>query len=132
MGPQGGLLPRLEQAQAARSSQSARARAARSPVAAPGPVGAALLDVPWGELFGRLEQTRPAKIAFLSVQADAGKRSLALTAEAANAADMINYLEALRQKGGFQAVTLSDHSVMVADDGTESLQFTVRMGWGPR
>ncbi|NTV95722.1 MAG: hypothetical protein HGA75_09935 [Thiobacillus sp.] len=121
-----------QQAQAAKLTKSApgRARTGQPVVAAAAPDNV-LLGVPWGELFARLEETRPAKIAFLSVQADGRKRSLSLTAEAASAADMIDYLETLRRKGGFQAVTLSGHTVMVADDGSESLQFTTRMNWGP-
>lgn len=89
-----------------------------------------LLDVPWGDLFARLEATRPGNIAFLAIDADGRKRNLTLAAEARNAADMIAYLEALRGQGDFGSVVLSGHSVMQADDGSESVRFFVRLGWG--
>lgn len=90
-----------------------------------------LLAVPWGDLFARLEASRPAGIAFLALEADGRKGALTLAAEARNAADMINYLETLRQQGGFRSVTLSGHSVTQAEDGQESLRFFARLGWGP-
>lgn len=89
-----------------------------------------LLAVSWGDLFARLEATRPADIAFLALSADGRKGAVTLTAEARNATDMINYLERLRQEGGFRSVSLAGHTVMQAEDGRESLHFLARLNWG--
>jgi hypothetical protein len=100
--------------------------------AEPAPLrGDTLLTVPWRDLFARLEAGRPASIAFMSLDADGRKGTLTLTAEARKPADMVDYLETLRQKGHFSAVTLNSHTVMEDEEGLESVHFVVRMGWKP-
>ncbi|MDD4882594.1 MAG: hypothetical protein PHX10_13530 [Gallionellaceae bacterium] len=121
----------LEKARAARLAPMAKAHKAAAQPARPEAVEGDLLAVPWSDLLGHLETTRPANIAFLSLAADGRKGVLTLTAEARNAAAMIDYLEALRQQGGFRSVTLTGHTLVQADNGIESLHFVARLRWGP-
>lgn len=90
--------------------------------------GRAQLELPWDTLFGRLEQSRPAEIALLSLEADGRKREARLTAEAKNPGIMLDYVERLRRQSGLDAVVLSSHAVR-ADDPQKPLRFIVRLRW---
>jgi Tfp pilus assembly protein PilN len=94
----------------------------------PGQQDQALLGRPWGELFARLEQTRPDKVAFLALEADGRKSEAVITAEAKTPSQMLDYVNTLRKQPGFSAVTLTSH---IIDDQNPQhpLQFVVRLKW---
>lgn len=88
----------------------------------------AQLATPWGELFGWLETNRPARIALLSLDADARKADVTLTAEARSVKDMLAWIEQLKGEAGFHSVTLASHTVQDADP-QRPIRFVLRLGW---
>lgn len=86
------------------------------------------LSAPWGNLFTRLEVSRPKHIALLSLEADARKAEATLTAEARTTNDMLAYVELLKNEAGFSVVTLASHSVQV-EDPQQPLRFVLRLAW---
>ena len=88
----------------------------------------AQLATPWGELFARLESNRPGRIALLSMDADARKPDVTLTAEARSVKDMLAWIEQLKGEAGFHSVTLASHAVQDADP-ERPIRFVLRLGW---
>jgi len=88
----------------------------------------AQLATPWGELFGRLESNRPRGIALLSLDADARKPDVTLTAEARSVKEMLAWIEQLKAEAGFPSVTLASHTVQDADP-QRPIRFVLRLGW---
>jgi len=88
----------------------------------------AQLATPWGELFGRLENNRPGRIALLSLEADARKSDATLTAEARSVKDMLAWIEQLKGEAGFHSVTLASHTLQ-EDDPQRPVRFVLRLGW---
>lgn len=86
------------------------------------------LLTPWADLLAALESA-PANVALLSVEPSAAKRSVSLTAEAANPADMLNYLQALQKDHRLAGVLLASHQVQVQAPGTP-IRFQVQANWG--
>lgn len=86
------------------------------------------LLAPWGNLFARLEVSRPKSIALLALEADARNSEATLTAEARNTKDMLAYIELLKGEAGFPAVTLASHS-MQFEDPQQPLRFVLRVKW---
>jgi Tfp pilus assembly protein PilN len=87
-----------------------------------------LLNKPWGDLFARLEQTRPDKVAFLALEADGRKAEAVITAESKTPTQMLDYVNSLRKQPEFTSVTLTSH---IIDDQNPQhpLQFVVRLKW---
>lgn len=88
----------------------------------------AQLTAPWGELFARLENSRPENIALLALEADVRRTEATLTAEARNAGDMLAYVETLRKEADFAAVTLASHTLQESDPQLP-LRFVLRLAW---
>ena len=86
------------------------------------------LQVPWGDLFVRLEANRPKRIALVALEADARKNEATLTAEAKNARDMLAWIDELKDKAGFASVTLASHTVR-EDDPQQPIRFVLRLVW---
>jgi hypothetical protein len=86
------------------------------------------LMTPWADLLAALEAA-PTNVALLSVEPSATKRSISLTAEAANPADMLNYLQALQRDHRLTGVLLTSHQVQVQAPGTP-IRFQVQARWG--
>ncbi len=86
------------------------------------------LMTPWADLLAALE-AMPANVALLSVEPSAAKRSISLTAEAANPADMLNYLQALQKDPRLAGAVLASHQVQVQAPGTP-IRFRVQASWG--
>lgn len=86
------------------------------------------LVAPWADLFAALESA-PSGVALLLVEPSAATRSLALTAEASNATEMLNYLQALQNDPRFNHVVLTSHALQPQVPGTP-LRFQVRANWG--
>lgn len=86
------------------------------------------LTTPWADLFAALESA-PSSVALLVVEPSAATRSVSLTAEAANATEMLNYLDALQSDARFANVVLVSHAVQVQTPGSP-LRFQLRARWG--
>jgi Tfp pilus assembly protein PilN len=88
----------------------------------------AQLQVPWGDLFVRLEANRPKRIALVALEADARKTEATVTAEAKSARDMLAWIDELKDKAGFASVTLASHTVR-EDDPQQPIRFVLRVEW---
>lgn len=86
------------------------------------------LTTPWANLLAVIETT-PQTVALLTVEPSAGKRSLILTAESANAIDMLDYVGLLQGDARLYGVTLVSHQVQEQAPG-RPLRFQVRANWG--
>lgn len=86
------------------------------------------LTTPWADLFAALESA-PSSVALLVVEPAAATRSVSLTAEAANATEMLNYLQALQDDARFANVVLVSHAVQAQTPGSP-LRFQLRANWG--
>jgi len=86
------------------------------------------LGAPWADLLMALEAA-PANVAVLELDPSATKRSLLLTAEALDAADMLNYLKAMQSDTRLSNVVLVSHQVQLQAPGTP-LRFKLRANWG--
>lgn len=111
-----------------------RTAARRTAQAAPGQTTAATesaeaqLQVPWGDLFLRLEANRPKRIAMVGLEADARRSEATLTAEAKSARDMLAWIDELKDKAGFASVILASHTVR-EDDPQQPIRFVLRVVW---
>jgi hypothetical protein len=86
------------------------------------------LMTPWADLLTALEKA-PSNVALLAVEPSAAKRSLSLTAEAANPAQMLAYVQALQDDKHLADVILVSHQVQLQAPGTP-IRFQVRANWG--
>lgn len=102
------------------SAEAARVRAARQT--------SRILSTPWPRLLAALEDA-PANVGLLAVDPSAAKRSISLTAEAANPSDMLNYLQALQGDARLSNVSLVSHHVQLQSPGTP-VRFQLKAEWG--
>jgi hypothetical protein len=86
------------------------------------------LLTPWADLLAAVEEA-PAKVALLSLEPAAAQRSASLTAEAANAQDMLGYVRALQDDGRLSGVVLVSHQVQTQAAGAP-WRFQVQARWG--
>lgn len=86
------------------------------------------LMAPWSDLLKALESA-PSNVALLSMEPSATQRSIALTAEAANPADMLKYLQILQGDARLADVTLVSHQVQLQSPGNP-IRFQLRASWG--
>lgn len=86
------------------------------------------LATPWRDLFVRLENSRPKRIALLALEADARKPEATLTAEARSAKDMLVWVEQLKGEAGFRSVTLASHTLQESDP-QRPVRFVLRLVW---
>lgn len=73
------------------------------------------LNLPWRQLLRDIEEVTPREIALLAIEPDARIASLKGTAEASTADDMLAYVAALREQGGFRSVLLTRHELNEQD-----------------
>jgi hypothetical protein len=86
------------------------------------------LTTPWSRLLASLGS--PGKdVALLSVEPSVAKRSVRLTAEARDAAGMLDYLAALQHDARLSYVVLLSHQVQSQAPGTP-IRFQVQAQWG--
>ena len=107
----------------------AGSRRAVAPAETDAPATRRLLDADWGRLLDALEQSRPANVALLRVEAEAARGSLLVAATAKDAAAMLAYLERLEKLPVLTRVVLVSHQ----DEETEGLKtvrFDLRAQWG--
>jgi len=88
------------------------------------------LTTPWADLLGALESV-PTRVALLSIDPSASKRTVLLSAEAARPQDMIDFLNALQNDRRLAHVTLVSHQVQEKAVGTP-MRFQVQADWGPQ
>jgi len=86
------------------------------------------LTTPWGDLLTALE-TVPSGIALINVDPSASKGSVAVTAEAAGSAEMLDYLASLQSDQRLANVVLVSHQVQLQAPGTP-IRFQLRASWG--
>ncbi len=82
----------------------------------------------WGELLNPLESLHEPRIALLSLHGDAQRGEAKITAEARNAADMLDWLATLRQSGFADASPVRHASQL--EDEQQPVKFEIRLGWG--
>ena len=86
------------------------------------------LNLPWRDLFDTLEQATPQSVALLTLQPDADRSILNLSAEAASVEDMIDYLQRLKQRPEIRSALLKKHQVD-AKNPYHPVQFTLELTW---
>jgi Tfp pilus assembly protein PilN len=87
------------------------------------------LLTPWGDLLDTLESARTESVALLSMEPSVSKRSIRLTAEARDTAEMLVYLATLQRDPRLNAVVLVSHQVQLQSPGTP-VRFQIQAGWG--
>ena len=124
---------RLAQVEASTSAPPPPAAPARPPVpeAQASAVNAAVqqLNLPWRALRDAVQGATPASVALLTLEPDAKKRLLRITAEAKNSEDMIGYLAQLKEQDWFDAVTLVRHEIN-EQDPHRPIRFQIDATWG--
>ena len=127
------LQSTLDRAERQARGSKVRARGA-TPAVAPELVRVAAradtaLSQPWGRLLRELESLADSRVALLGVEAQGAARTLRIAGEAATMADVVNYVERLRQSPMALSAVLSSHERRNAE-GTEVIRFSVDMAWG--
>ena len=87
------------------------------------------LSQPWGRLLRELETLADTRVALLGVEAQGAARTLRIAGEAATMADVVDYVERLRQSPMALSAVLSSHELRSAE-GAQVIRFSVDMAWG--
>lgn len=118
------------EADASRFQHPGQSRSSTSTAAVPreemGAVQAAMaeLALPWEALFTALEQTRTPRVKLLSIEPNAKQHKLHLTAQAAEAQDMLDYVRLLEQQPMLKNVLLRQH-----ERDEAGVSFTIDAAW---
>jgi hypothetical protein len=86
------------------------------------------LNLPWSELFGAIEKAQVTDVALLSVEPDATKHSVRISAEARNFPAMLAYLKSLDSAGKLSNIYLQNHQVQ-AQDPSHPVRFGLVANW---
>jgi hypothetical protein len=86
------------------------------------------LLLPWKDLFVALEKAAMPDVALLSVEPDATKREVRITAEAKDTATLFAYVKRLESVPRFHDVHLMRHEIR-EDDKQHPIRFTVAAFW---
>ena len=86
------------------------------------------LNLPWRALHDAIGAATPAAIGMLSLEPDARRRSIKITAEAKSSDTMIGYVEALKEQEMFSAVTLTRHEIN-EQDPNRPIRFQIEAEW---
>jgi Tfp pilus assembly protein PilN len=86
------------------------------------------LNLPWDKLFTTLEANANRPVALLSLEPDAVKHELVLTAEAKNFDEMLAYYRVLQQQEIFRSVTLHTHQINL-QDRDKPIRFRITATW---
>jgi hypothetical protein len=89
------------------------------------------LNLPWRALNAAVLGATPATVALLSLEPDARKRTLRITAEARGSDDMIGYVEQLQRQDWFASVSLTRHEVN-EQDPNRPIRFQIEAQWRTR
>lgn len=86
------------------------------------------LNLPWRDLAEAVASATPASVALLSLEPDAKRRQLRITAEARSSDDMLAYVSRMQAEEGFSSVVLTRHEVM-EQDPNRPLRFQISAEW---
>ena len=86
------------------------------------------LSLRWDELFAGLESAKSERVGLLAIEPDAEKHVVKLTAEAASASDMLDYVNRLLSSGRFTDVVLASHHAKQTDS-SKPVRFIVTAAW---
>ena len=86
------------------------------------------LNIPWRDLLDAIEHATPSDNALLSLEPDAAKHRLKVSAEAKDSAAMIGYIGSLRQQTFFQDIDLLHHEI-IETDVHKPLRFQFEARW---
>jgi Tfp pilus assembly protein PilN len=86
------------------------------------------LSLPWNAFLVTLQSTRPEGIVLQSLEADAGKGSFRIEAEARRHTAMLDYLKDLQRQPALADVTLARHETLEAE-GMEIIGFSLSGLW---
>lgn len=86
------------------------------------------LNLPWANLFAAIEAAKPETVALLSLEPDAGKRTLKITAETRRSADMLGFVDRLAKRGEFAGVALQKHEIS-DQDPNRPYRFQLEARW---
>lgn len=86
------------------------------------------LQSPWAGLLDAVESTRPRRVALLSVEPSATRRSLTITAEAGDLGTMLAHVAALQRDARLREVTLLTHQRELQQPGTP-IRYRVQGEW---
>lgn len=89
------------------------------------------LNLPWRALQDALDAGTPQSIALLTVEPDAQRRSLRITAEARDSEGMVSYVEQLKRQELFADVVLVRHEIN-AEDPNRPIRFQLDATWSAR
>jgi Tfp pilus assembly protein PilN len=86
------------------------------------------LTLPWLDLFQAVESGGSSRVALLSLEPDAQKKTVRMTAEAKDKADMLAYVRKLNASQRLVNVHLLDHQVQRQTPG-QPVRFSMQAGW---
>lgn len=86
------------------------------------------LDTPWDALFSAVEGAYSDQTILLSVEPDAERREVRLTAEAKDLASMLEYLKQVRQSSVLKDAHISSHQIN-QQDALKPVRFTIEARW---
>ena len=89
------------------------------------------LSLPWKQLFEALESFQGNDVAVLSIEPDARKGEVRISAESKSLDSMVGYLAYLQKVPLFRDVALQSHQVE-QQDPQKPVRFVVRAAWGAR
>lgn len=88
----------------------------------------AQLDIPWSALFHDLENAYDDKVTLISVEPDASRRDILITAEAADWSSMLNYSGQVRESENLRNAHITGHQVNLQDP-QRPVRFTILAQW---
>lgn len=86
------------------------------------------LNQPWDSVLGEIESITDPAISLLDIHGDARTRTLRITGEAREMADVVLYLNRLRDSSRFGLAWLSHHET-VQDGAVRVIRFTLETVW---
>jgi len=86
------------------------------------------LNLPWDRLFLAMESAASDRVALLSIQPDARKRTIRISGEAKNLEAMLDYLARLRSQEILSQVVLASHEIK-AQDPDKPVRFSLSAKW---
>jgi Tfp pilus assembly protein PilN len=89
------------------------------------------LNLPWPEVFDAVERATPDSVALLSLEPDARQDVIRVVAETGSTAEMLRYVERLKQQPFLAEVFLVRHEID-SQNSNLPLRFQVEAHWSPQ
>lgn len=86
------------------------------------------LNLPWHDLLAGVERAGTPTVSLVSIEPDPQHRQLRITAEAAGADAMVDYVARLAQQPDFHAVVIRKHQVDLQSP-YQPIRFVVELSW---